>query len=174
MTGTIFSMPKPEPDPHPATSTLVDTLDGTSADRESSHAPRTPLRASLLERGGAEMRRAERYDRPLSLIVLRAEPKDEDHGIMREVLDGATRIGADIVVELGPCHFACLLPETNLSGAMHLAARMQKRIAAVSWPDGRPRLIPVRAGFSALSSDDATFADVLGRAEAMLRPRRMH
>ena len=178
MTGTIFSMPKPEPDPHPTDGTLAETLTDTHVAGEAAAAPRSPLRNALLERGGAEMRRARRYDRPLSLILLQGDAghgsDDATHAIMREVLESATRIGADIVMDQGTCRFACLLPETNLSGAMHLAARMQKRIATAPRPGITPRLLPVRAGFAVLTPDDSTFASVLARAETMLRPRQVH
>lgn len=179
MSGTIFSMPRPQARPWSAQASPDPMASGGDVakpppvelsgerQRPQERDAATP-RHALLERGAAEIARARRYDRPLALICISA--RGEGHvrhidGALRDVLEGATRAGADVVIRTGEAAFVCLLPETNLSGSMHLAARIQRTLRDLSIGGGG---IASRLGFAALAREDRSFASVLGRAEAML------
>ena len=195
MSATIFSMPKPQP--HPWTARQPNPIDGgridggepvgARADDGTRPPPVQPAhgrvhqvpdaaaaRRDLLERGAAEVARARRYERPLALISVTGRAEGVDNAVveaaLRDVLEGATRVGADIVVRTGPSALVCLLPETNLSGAMHLGARIQRTLRDLRLA-GATGGVAARIGFSALTKTDRTFAAVLARAQAMLSDR---
>lgn len=168
-----------QPDPAGASAAAAPPVQPARTDACHSPDPHT-ARRDLLERGAAEMLRARRYGRPFALICLAGATDDEGlDEAMRDVLEGATRAGADIVVRTGPCAFVCLLPETNLSGAMHLAARIQRTLQAMPLANGSQTSDPVtggrgvaaRAGFAALAATDGSFATMLRRAQAMVKGR---
>ena len=150
-------MPSPTPDPRPP---RVTRSTKPSPDQLSP----VPVRHELLELGGGEVAKARRYGRQLGLVMLRLrEPSDGADAVATEVLHGAVRIGADHVVRLEPGRFVALLPETALSGTMHLAARLQHRLAAQG--------LRSRIGFAALDDADERFPAVLARAHAMVEER---
>jgi len=101
------------------------------------------------ERLRDEFRRAQRYDDPLSLILL-----DLDHfkqvndryghtagdGVLREVAAALQRSvrETDLVARYGGEEFAVLLPRTHLTGALTVAERVRRELALLEvGPDGR-------------------------------------
>ncbi|MCE9667799.1 GGDEF domain-containing protein [Myxococcus stipitatus] len=101
------------------------------------------------ERLRDEFRRAQRYDDPLSLILL-----DLDHfkqvndryghtagdGVLREVAAALQRgvRETDLVARYGGEEFAVLLPRTHLTGALTVAERVRRELALLEvGPDGR-------------------------------------
>ena len=124
-----------------------------------------PTRHALMELGGAETLRARRYGRPLSLLMLELRVRDARSGAKAEpVLEALLRAGADRPLQLEPGRFVLLLPETTLSGAMHLGARLQRALAQAR--------LPARVGFASLERDDTRFPDMLARAQTMLEMPR--
>ena len=184
MTGTIFSMPRPHARPWAASASAPAAIDDPTLPKPPPVEPvqdtarpnerdASTSRRALLERGAAEMVRARRYDRPFALISVEGRVDAEAgaiDGALQDVLEGATRAGADVVIRTGGASFVCLLPETNLSGAMHLAARIQRTLHGLSIGGGT---VSSRLGFSALADDDRSFAAMLARSEAMLADREV-
>ncbi len=104
----------------------------------------------------AELRRALRHERPLSLIVLDLDRFKQvndrfGHGMGDRVLVSAARAieevvrEVDLVGRLGGEEFAVLVPETDLNGAFRLAERIRAGIAAAGVPDPRGQALRVTA-----------------------------
>ncbi len=139
----------------------------------------------------AELRRALRHERPLSLIVLdldRFKQVNDQHGhaMGDRVLVSSARAIEDVVREvdlvgrLGGEEFAVLVPETDLSGAFRLAERIRANIAASGVVDSRGEPLRVTAslgvaalGVSGSDADSLLLAadDALYRAKANGRNR---
>ena len=99
-------------------------------------------RRYFLLRLGEELRRAQRYDTPLALVVV-----DLDH--FRGINEAAGHLGGDAVLRAvaqcvvgavretdtvartGGDAFACILPQTHLAGALTVAERIRTDIAAL-------------------------------------------
>lgn len=97
-------------------------------------------RRHFLQSLAAELRRAHRYGRPTSLVML-----DVDHfkGIndsfghpagdavivaVAQRSEASIRIGVDLVGRLGGEEFAVMLPETDLPGALTVAERLRREL----------------------------------------------
>ena len=75
----------------------------------------------------------------------------------------------DFVARLGGDEFAILLPETNLPGAMIVAARLHQAIRDIRLDaDGRVVRFTGSIGVTAMGAEDAAPTDVLARADAAL------
>ena len=98
-----------------------------------------PLRSRLDERMEVEMRRWERYRRPLAVVIMDIDQfgaVNESYG--REVGDEALRHvativtqsvrGVDLAVRYGGQEYAALLPETNEMGALIVAERLRMEL----------------------------------------------
>ena len=120
-------------------------------------------RGALLELGGAELARARRYGRELGLVTVALADGAADRALGFEVVEAVLRTGPDRAIEIEDGLVAALLPETPLSGAIHVAERMQRRL--------REAGLAARVGFAALDRQDARFVDMLARATAMAMPR---
>ena len=95
-----------------------------------------------------EFRRAQRYDNPLALVLVdldqfRGVNESYGHlvgdGVLRavaECLVAAVR-ETDTVARTGGDEFACILPQTHLAGALTVAERIRRDVAALR--TGRPR-----------------------------------
>ena len=93
-------------------------------------------RGNLLRRGVQEQMRSQRYTRPLSLVVVRAEAEALSEPQLAQaarVLRASAR-GADIMGYLGEGVFALLLPECAAEGARSLGARMVPVLTQVVGP----------------------------------------
>ncbi len=116
-------------------------------------------RRAFAERLAAEAERSGRYGAPLSLLLLDVDdfkgyndrfghPAGDE--VLRRVaalLLGATR-RADLVARYGGEEFAVLLPDTVLEGALLLAERCRRAVAAADWPR---RGVTVSVGVAVLS-----------------------
>jgi diguanylate cyclase (GGDEF)-like protein len=123
-----------------------------------------------------EFDRSVRYDHPLSVAML-----DVDHfkafndtfghpagdGVLRRLagLLQHTVRGADVVARYGGEEFAVILPETDAAGAVALAERCRRAVAADSW-DKRP--ITVSVGVSTLTPATADAAALVKDADDAL------
>lgn len=113
----------------------------------------------LLYLAEAECYRAERYGRPLSLLVVEAWPASEDLKASGEV-EGWLRQRlrkADIPGYLGSARYAVLLPETGANGASRLSGRLRKEV---------PR---IRTGISSFPQDGLTLGDLVVAARRDMR-----
>lgn len=140
-----------------------------------------PLTGCLNHRGfdgvlAAEIARALRYRRPLTLVLL-----DLDH--LKDINDSAghltgdaalARLGAalrgvcrqtDVAARLGGDEFALLLPETTAGEALELAHRLQAELATGS--DEAPE-VRLSGGVAAVGRDVRSAADLLHAADTAL------
>jgi hypothetical protein len=129
-----------------------------------------------------EVRRARRYERPLSLIALSASGLQPPAALAqlleqarRESIDRyvAAKVGAlldeqtagsTLIAERGD-HFLLLLPETGLQEAEHVAKRLE-RVGA------EQHGISLRFGIASFPHQEITFDKLLETAEAQLREAR--
>lgn len=143
----------------------VDSLSGVASRRR------------LLERGDEEFRRAGRFRRAFSVLLI-----DVDHfkrindRFGHAVGDRAIRAMADccigvvrdvdVVGRLGGEEFVVLMPDTDETGAADVAERVRKAASALSFAadGGAPLPVTVSVGVATMSND-ASFADLLARAD---------
>ncbi|GMV07981.1 MAG: hypothetical protein AMXMBFR53_42560 [Gemmatimonadota bacterium] len=131
-------------------------------------------RRHFMERLEAEVERAQRYHRPLSVVLLDLDhfKKVNDthgHAAGDEVLRGAARAlrsvcrDVDIPARWGGEELALLLPETDAAGARIVAERVRERIQAQAYTG------PSGGGFGVTASLGVATADESGlSAEALL------
>ncbi len=136
--------------------------------------------AAFRERLEAEFRRARRYRRPLSLVLI-------DLDFFKQVNDGFGHLAGDTVLRdfagiilarvrreealgrLGGEEFAIVLPETDLAGATVLARDLQERVRAARWDvDGRTLQITASFGVVALDASMTAPEALLERADTLL------
>ena len=124
-----------------------------------------------------EFARARRHHRPISLIYLdldgfKAINDRFGHLFGDDVLRGVSRSmqsilrSADLLARIGGDEFAVLLPETIQPGAVNVAAKLRKALAAYVHQFGAalPSLT-FCAGVAQLRESDTTIDDILGRAD---------
>ncbi len=133
-------------------------------------------RRAFQERLEAEVGRARRYGVPLSLLIL-----DVDHfkgyndafghpagdEVLRRVsalLLGTTR-SDDLVARYGGEEFVILLPETELRGALRLAARCRQAVEAADMPG---RSVTLSVGVATLTADMPGGDELLAAADCAL------
>ena len=132
-------------------------------------------RAAFDDRLADEHARARRTDRPLSLVLL-----DVDHfklfndtfghpagdAVLQAVAArlADTARGTDLVARYGGEEFAVVLPDTDYSGAMVLAERCRRAVAAAGWPH---RPVTVSVGVATLAADGGP-ADLVREADQAL------
>jgi diguanylate cyclase (GGDEF)-like protein len=100
-------------------------------------------RRAFLEQGTAAIDQAQRYNRPLSLVMFDIDHFkliNDTHGhaagdaVLRGVADRVKRAAraADITGRLGGEEFALLLPETGATAAVNLAERLRRDVGALA------------------------------------------
>jgi diguanylate cyclase (GGDEF)-like protein len=136
------------------------------------------------ERLRDEFRRAQRYDDPLSLIILDVDHfKDVNdrfgHAVGDQVLsDVATAIKSavrdtDLLARYGGEEFAVLLPRTHLSGALTVAERMTRALVEMSSGPGGAVKITASIGVSGFPGRSVLTSEQLVRTadEALYRAK---
>ena len=137
------------------------------------------------ERLREEFRRAQRYDDPLSLMLL-----DVDHfkdvndryghvvgdEVLRDVAE-AIRVSirdTDLLARYGGEEFAVLLPNTHLAGALTVAERVWRGVGAVAAGPSRELRITASIGLSGFPSRTVVSPDHLLRTadEALYRAKK--
>lgn len=138
-------------------------------------------RRHFLARLDAEWARAERYDRPFSLMIL-----DLDH--FKQVNDTRGHLTGDRVIEAagraltalvrpsdvaaryGGEELAVLLTETDLDGASETARRITERFRGLVHRDdaGNDFQVTISIGVATIEPEDATPRDLISRADAAL------
>jgi diguanylate cyclase (GGDEF)-like protein/PAS domain S-box-containing protein len=127
-----------------------------------------------------EMRRARRFDRPVSVMMLDLDhfkPINDRHGhaVGDAVLQGVVRRAgeslrqSDQLARFGGEEFAAILPETNLASAMEVAERLRLHLAE------RPIIaagtaVPctVSIGVAEMQTNDVSIDNLLRRADEAL------
>ncbi|MDD9910457.1 MAG: diguanylate cyclase [Ahrensia sp.] len=129
-------------------------------------------RAFFLERGAAEFQRSRRYDHHLALAIVRldgAERRPDAVDVrnlasLAQVCESVSRHGIDVVGRTGQRELAILMPETNTSGALRLADRLQSAIEKTTLePGDNGRDTHIRIAADALEKDDLSFGQLFDR-----------
>ncbi|MDX2102606.1 MAG: diguanylate cyclase [Alphaproteobacteria bacterium] len=137
-------------------------------------------RRSFMERANAEVARARRYRKPLSVLLI-----DADHfkrindtyghsggdAVLRELANHARHIvrEMDFAGRLGGEEFAICLPETPLDGAMIVAERLRERVATMPVAfDGQDIRVTISTGVADIAGGDGEVAPLLQRADVAL------
>ena len=133
-------------------------------------------RRKFLEDGNKELKRARRYKRDLSVILMSIDrfntinselgPAFTDE-IIKSVVEACkveTR-ESDYLGRLADVEFALLLPETSTEGALAVAQRIQQHIVDSPLTVGETQVsVEASIGIAAWKSDDTTIDSVLLRA----------
>ncbi len=136
-------------------------------------------RRAFLKEGQEAFDLGRRYERPFSCIVLDVDRyRPSNDGRMVAVPDQALRVIAstcrgairavDVFGRLGGEQFAIALPETDLTRARLVAQRLRRAIALAGEQSGagRPWTTASIVGVAARDPADASFTNLLERAEA--------
>jgi diguanylate cyclase (GGDEF)-like protein len=143
-------------------------------------------RRRLLELAERDLARAQRYERPLSVLAL-----DLDHfkqindryghaagdAVLIAVADAlrAQTRQHDLVGRIGGEELAVILPETGLEAAERLAQRVRMHIAELRpSTDGATVRVTVSLGVAQALPDDTTIHDALKRADRALYRAKEH
>jgi diguanylate cyclase (GGDEF)-like protein len=137
-------------------------------------------RRAIMRESEREFSLARRASRPISVIAIDVDffkSINDRYGhqggdlALRAVADllrdGLRR--TDLIARLGGEEFAAVLPETNISGALHIAEKLRDRLAStpLALPSGDIQ-VTFTAGVAQLISSDLSFDSVLGRADKAL------
>jgi diguanylate cyclase (GGDEF)-like protein len=142
-------------------------------------------RRELEKAGAREFRRAQRFDRQLSVMML-----DLDHfksindtynhtigdQVLRHVVSILSEIvrGQDMLFRYGGEEFLLLLPETHEKGAKQLGARICTLVADRAYENPHLRIpVSISIGVSAMLDEDESYQEILVRADqALLQAKR--
>jgi len=132
-------------------------------------------------RAAIEFATAKRSQRPLSILVMDIDnfkPRNDTYGhaagdaalqTVGRILNGCVRVG-DIAARLGGEEFGFLLPDTNASGAIDLAFRVQ---TALSQQVQGPTPLTVSVGVSSMTEEIDSWEQLLRSADdAMYEAKR--
>lgn len=137
-------------------------------------------RAAFMQHAEKEFKRAQRYSRPLSVIMLDIDhfkKINDQHGhaagdhvlqIFVEAIEEEIR-STDVIGRIGGEEFALLLADTTQNAAAYLAERVRERITKYPYIAGK-MLIEVTAslGVAVMNADDSGFNVLLQRADEAL------
>lgn len=138
-------------------------------------------RRFFMARAESELRRAVRYGKPLSLLMLDVDhfkQINDSHG--HKVGDAALQTltatcqsalrDIDVLGRLGGEEFAVLLPETDLGLALTVAERLRAAVARAPLPleDGGPVQLSASFGVASMLGADDNLDALLGRADRAL------
>lgn len=137
-------------------------------------------RAAFMQHAEKEFKRAQRYSRPFSVIMLDIDhfkKINDQHGhaagdhvlqIFVEAIEEEIR-STDVIGRIGGEEFALLLADTTQNAAAYLAERIRQRITKYPYIAGK-MLIEVTAslGVAVMNADDAGFNVMLQRADEAL------
>lgn len=134
-----------------------------------------------MELAEAELLRSERYERPLSVLMMDIDHFkniNDTHGhqagdvVLRHlsVMLRETLRQVDIIGRIGGEEFSILLPETALDSAVKVAERLREKISLyqVFLAGGLPLHFTVSVGVAALSSRDMNLDTLLNFADEAL------
>jgi len=138
-------------------------------------------RRHFMEELESEVERAQRYGRPLSVVLLDLDhfKRVNDtygHAAGDDVLRGAARAlksvcrDVDVAARLGGEELALILPETDVVGARTVAERVRERIAGQSHtaPSGERFTVTASLGVATARDDTRTGEDLLHASDEAL------
>ena len=101
-----------------------------------------------------ELARAQRFKHGIAVVAAEVRQHHGSERVMRrfgQLLSGICRTRIDWIARYGKQSFALVLPETNLAGALCVAARVRERCADLE-AAGLPKALTVNVGVSALEA----------------------
>lgn len=136
-------------------------------------------RRAFHERLGSEITRAQRYHRPVSLIVLdvdRLKPVNDTHGHLAgdRALERLARLlernarREDGVFRVGGDEFALVLPETPTRGAAVVGERIRRALRRVSVPLDEGVALTTSVGVASFPEHGLSLEELFERADAAL------
>ncbi|MBV7539816.1 sensor domain-containing diguanylate cyclase [Acidovorax sp. sic0104] len=141
-------------------------------------------RRTLMELGANECKRTERFDHPLSLLVVDIDlfkPVNDAWGhlagdrvicAVAQACASRQRHGVDIVARFGGEEFVIVLPETDGPSALRMAESLRREVAALSVPvndEGVHISVTVSIGVATLHKGSILdFEDLVNRADKAL------
>ena len=141
-------------------------------------------RRTLMELGANECKRTERFDHPLSLLVVDIDlfkPVNDMWGhlagdrvicAVAQACAARKRNGVDIVARFGGEEFVIVLPETGSADALHVAEALRQDVSAMSVPvndDGARISVTVSIGVATLHKGSGlSFEELVNRADKAL------
>jgi diguanylate cyclase (GGDEF)-like protein/PAS domain S-box-containing protein len=141
-------------------------------------------RRTLMELGANECKRTERFDHPLSLLVVDIDlfkPVNDMWGhlagdrvicAVAQACAARKRSGVDIVARFGGEEFVLVLPETASADALHVAEALRQDISAMSVPvndEGARISVTVSIGVATLHKGSGlSFEELVNRADKAL------
>ena len=136
-----------------------------------------PNRAMFFERAAAEFQRSKRYRHPLSLALAKIEgyanvvksrgPQAANEAItsFAQICQSCSRDGVDLIGRVSDEHFAILLPETEIAGALHFVERLRIRLSAMPVEHTSKMRFDISSAISEMRTDDPSFSRMMGRAQ---------
>lgn len=137
-------------------------------------------RRQFFKLAAAEWSRAQRYQRPLALLMLDIDlfkSINDSHGhaagdeVIRAVANilAAHKRGSDVAARLGGEEFALLLPEATADAAVAAGERLRKLVAdAVILAEGKRIAVTISIGATAAAADTRSVEDLLNEADIAL------
>lgn len=137
-------------------------------------------RRQFFKLAAVEWSRAERYQRPLALLMMdidlfKAVNDTYGHASGDEVINAVARTLAahkrlsDVAARMGGEEFALLLPETTAASAVAAGERLRKLVAEqVIVAEGKRIAVTISIGVSACTADMRTVEDLLNEADIAL------
>lgn len=134
-------------------------------------------RRQFFKLAAVEWSRAERYKRPLSLLMMdidlfKSVNDTYGHAAGDEVIKAVAKVlakykrASDIAARMGGEEFALLLPEATAEAAVAAGERVRKLVAeAVVTVEGKPIPVTISIGASACDADTRTVDDLLNEAD---------
>lgn len=133
-------------------------------------------RQALLEAGARELKRAIRYKRQLSILVLKlnyfhgTSEKGNDPGFSDEIIRQAVTIcrkatrDSDYIGRVGDIEFAIILPETPAENVTFLAERLKEKIQEKNLKDSNNFFVSASFGVAAKKNKEDTIDSLLLKA----------
>lgn len=147
----------------------------------------THNRRYFVEQAELELNRAQRYEHPLSLMILDLDyfkQVNDQHGhaagdaALKTVVEMCRQMlrEQDTLCRLGGDEFAVLLPETDLDGAMFVAERVTESVASATVPGGGEELrLSLSIGVTTLDLEsNANFEAFMSAADRALYEAKTH
>jgi diguanylate cyclase (GGDEF)-like protein len=137
---------------------------------------------------GREFERSQRFSTPLTLIMFDIDDfkrVNDTHPMKHLAGDAALRSVADEIAGLtrdidldarhGGEEFAILLPQTDLTGGVHLAERLREAIESRQIPFGdQPISVTASFGVACMPQDSTTLIDLIAAAENRMYNSKRH
>ena len=130
-------------------------------------------RQAFLDLGVKELKRAERYNRQLSLLIMRLDffhgiesDKEFTDEILKDIIDVCQKSirETDVIGRLNDIEFGILLPETPVENASFLAEQLKKKIQTRNMGQQCDFFLNASFGYAEKSNKDSTIDCLVSKA----------